>query len=158
MRFLLLLFVIVPLMEIVLLIGIGSEIGALATIAWLIVAAVSGIILIRFQGLATALRAREMLAQGKMPGEALIHGFLSVCAGVLFILPGFISDAIGLLLLIPVLRQALIRRWLRRAKVTESFSGNIYDAQASPDYAPGSRDTDRQALGRTLEGEFKRED
>src|SRR5690606_6609251 len=121
------------LVEITLLIEIGSEIGALVTIAWLILAAALGILLIRFQGIATVMRARELVGQGKAPAAALAHGLLLACAGVLLIVPGFASDALAFLLLIPALRQVIIGYWARKVKTSTSFQGNVYDAQASAD-------------------------
>src|SRR5690606_13938170 len=120
MRFLLLLFIIIPLMEIVLLIQIGGEIGALATVVWLVLAFLIGVNLIRLQGITTLMKVRDMLGRGEAPAQALADGLLLAIAGVLLVIPGFASDFIALLLLIPPLRKLLIQRWLRRVKVTSS--------------------------------------
>lgn len=153
MRFLLLLFVIIPIVEIVLLIQIGGEIGALATIAWLIAAAVIGINLIRLQGIATLIQAREQMAQGKAPAEALANGLLLAFAGVLLIVPGFATDAIAILCLIPALRRLVIGGWLRRMVTrTSSFRGNIYDVE--PEATPTNSNRERlEHKGRVFEGE-----
>lgn len=158
MRFLLLLFVIIPLVEITLLIEIGSQIGVLATIAWLILAAMLGILLIRIQGIATLMRARELVGQGKAPAAALAHGLLLACAGVLLIVPGFASDTLAFLLLIPALRQLIIGFWARKVKTSTSFRGNVYDVRPSADTSSIPQDSIEPSPGRTLEGEFKRED
>jgi UPF0716 protein FxsA len=153
MRFFLLLFIIIPILEIVLLIQIGGEIGALATIAWLIVAAVIGINLIRLQGVATLIQAREQMAQGKAPAEALANGLLLAFAGVLFVVPGFATDAIAILCLIPALRRLIIGGWLRRLNPgAGGFRGNIYDVE--PDIEPANRER-VEHNGQVFEGEVE---
>lgn len=153
MRFLLWLFVIIPVIEIVLLIQIGGQIGALATILWLIAAAAIGVTIIRFQGIATLMRAREMIAQGKAPGAALAHGLILAVAGVLLIIPGFASDAVAFICLIPALRQMLIHRWLRNLRVKTAYRGNIYDVESTR-----SPPAESDKIGRVLEGEYRHED
>lgn len=154
MRIFLLLFIVIPLLEIVLLIQIGSRIGAFATVVWLIAAALIGINLIRLQGVATLTQARQMMGQGNAPAKALANGLLIAIAGVLLIIPGFASDTLALLLIFPPLRSMLIRRWLRRVKAPAAFNGNVYEssrqAEAPPRVAPDA--------GQTIEGEYKRDD
>lgn len=156
MRLFLMLFCIIPLIEIVLFIQIGGEIGALATLVWLALAALVGINLIRLQGMATVLRTREMLARGEAPEQALAEGLLLVVGGVLLIIPGFASDLIALLLIIPPLRKTWVRRWLRKATVTTAFHGNVYDA--SPERPAVTRDEIPSRPGQTIEGEYRRDD
>src|SRR5690606_9975333 len=103
-------------------------IGALATVVWLITAALIGINLVRMQGVATLMQARHMMGQGKAPAEAIANGLLVGIAGVLLVIPGFASDTLALLLILPPLRSLLIRRWLRRVKAPSAFSGNVYES------------------------------
>lgn len=156
-RFFLFLFVLIPVLEIWLLINVGSEIGVLGTIAWLILAAFLGINLIRYQGVATLLNIRQQLSMGQAPAQAVAKGMMLGVAGVLLIIPGFASDFIALLLMVPWVRRWLLSRWLRtvrgKAAYTGAATGKVYDVEApprSPEKAP--------EIGRTLEGEFHRDD
>lgn len=116
---LLVLFIALPLAEIVLLIEIGSRIGTLATLAILVLTAVLGASLAHREGLKVLWRIQEKMAQGIMPDEELIDGVLILAAGIVLLTPGLLTDAAGLLLLVPGSRLAL-KRWLR-----ERFSRRI---------------------------------
>ena len=122
---LLVLFIALPLAEIVLLIEIGSRIGTLATLAILVLTAVLGASLAHREGLKVLWRIREKMAHGIMPDEELIDGGLILAAGIVLLTPGLLTDAAGVLLLVPGSRQAL-KRWLR-----DRFGRRIrvYDAQ-----------------------------
>ena len=109
---LLVLFIALPLAEIVLLIEIGSRIGTLATLAILVLTAVVGASLAHREGLKVLWRIQEKMAQGIMPDEELIDGVLILAAGIVLLTPGLLTDAAGLLLLVPGSRLAL-KRWLR---------------------------------------------
>ena len=109
---LLVLFIALPLAEIVLLIEIGSRIGTLATLAILVLTAVLGASLAHREGLKVLWRIQEKMAQGIMPDEELIDGVLILAAGLVLLTPGLLTDAAGLLLLVPGSRLAL-KRWLR---------------------------------------------
>src|SRR5690606_10264060 len=104
------------------------------------------------------MRARELVGQGKAPAAALAHGLLLACAGVLFIVPGFASDALAFLLLIPALRQLIIGYWARKVKASTSFRGNVYDARPSADTSSTAQGSTEPSPRRNLDGEFKRED
>lgn len=153
MRFFLLLLVALPVLEIWLLIQIGSEIGAVLTIAWLFLAAIVGINLIRYQGVATLMNIQQQLRAGQPPAQAVADGMLLGVAGVLLIIPGFASDFVALLLMIPFVRRVLLARWLRKVKVKTAYQGNVYDVQPEQ---PERREPEQ--IGRTLEGEFERKD
>ena len=121
---LLVLFIALPLAEIVLLIEIGSRIGTLATLAILVLTAVLGASLAHREGLKVLWRIRDKMAQGIMPDEELIDGALILAAGIVLLTPGLLTDAAGLLLLVPGSRQALKRRL--RARLSRRF--RVYDA------------------------------
>jgi UPF0716 protein FxsA len=101
-----------PFVEIALLIVVGRAIGVLATLALLVFAVLAGIALIRLQGFATLLNVRAALARGQPPADALFQGACVVAAGMLLIMPGFLSDlmALGLLSFLPF--RKLLLRWL----------------------------------------------
>ncbi len=111
--FLILLFIALPVLELVLLLRIGSWIGALPTILLVIATGVIGASLARSQGLAVLTRIQHDLAGGRPPVAQLVDGFLIFAAGVLLLTPGVITDAFGILLLLPPAR-ALLRRLLSK--------------------------------------------
>lgn len=100
-----LLFITVPLIELILFVLIGREIGILPTLAIILLTGVLGAALARSQGLRTLAKYREAMAQGRLPAEAVIDGLLILLAGVLLIAPGFFTDIVGILLLAPPLRK-----------------------------------------------------
>lgn len=104
----------VPLLEVYLLIAVGSRIGAGATIAIIVATAVVGAGLLRVQGWSTLARARQRLDAGELPAEELIEGALLAVAAALLLTPGFATDALGALVLLPRLRRALARHVLAR--------------------------------------------
>ncbi len=112
-----------PLVEITAFIAIGSQIGVLATLGLIFASAFLGIILVRVQGFNTIQRIRTELDRGGSPGRDLVHGMMIVVAGILLIIPGFVTDAIGLLLFLPPVRD-LGWRFLRdRIRVTTVQTG-----------------------------------
>ena len=113
----LLLFVGVPLIELYLLIQVGSEIGALSTIALSVFTAILGSLLVRVQGFSVLMRVRTLLDHGETPALEVLDGALLLIAGLMLLLPGFLTDGLGFLLLIPPVRQWLIRRFVRLVPV-----------------------------------------
>lgn len=109
---LLLIFIVVPLVEIGLFIQIGGVIGALPTIGLIILTAVIGVALIRLQGVMTLTRIRDKLNRDEIPATDMVEGLLLLVAAVLLLTPGFFTDAVGFLLLVPALRRPLAVRLL----------------------------------------------
>ncbi len=108
---LVLLFTLLPFVELYLLMKIGSAIGAASTLLIVIVTGVFGAWLARQEGLRALQRVQGELNAGRMPADALVDGLLILVAGIVMLTPGFLTDAAGLFLLIPPTR-ALVRRWL----------------------------------------------
>ena len=141
--------------ELYLIIKVGSAIGALWTVLIVIMTAVIGVQLLRIQGLSTLRRARENLDQGTLPAMEMMEGMLLAVGGILLITPGFITDTLGFLCLVPATRRMIIRYLMSHATiVTHGFShGATYThhqgAGRPRDYEPGPR---------TIEGEFERRD
>ncbi|QHQ36591.1 FxsA family protein [Algicella marina] len=104
-----LLFVAVPIIEIALFIQVGGAIGLLPTLAIVVLTAIVGTLLMRVQGLATLNRLQTSLRSGRNPVDPIAHGALILVAGVLLLTPGFFTDAVGLLLLVPPFRAAVIQ-------------------------------------------------
>ncbi len=137
-------FVGAPLIELYVLIEVGSEIGAVPTIALSVFTAILGGALVRMQGFAVLFRAQTQLANKEVPALELMEGVMLLLVGLALLLPGFITDAIGFLLLIPPLRRWLVIYWLKSR------------GALSP--APGPRPAPETRADRVIEGEFKREE
>ncbi|MCZ4494659.1 MAG: protein FxsA [Baekduia sp.] len=115
---LLFLFVAVPILEIYVIIQVGQAIGALWTIALLIADSIAGGVLMRSQGRAAWRRFQQALAEGRMPAREVLDGVLVIFGGAFLLTPGFCSDIVGALLLLPptraVIRRMLVRRFSMR--------------------------------------------
>ncbi len=141
-QLLLLLFIAIPIIEIYLLIEVGDAIGALPTVGLVLLTAAIGVFLLRMQGLATAMRVRETVERGGLPALEMLEGVVLLICGALLLTPGFFTDAIGFLALIPPLRRALLLKALERMVIVRGGPG----AQAGP------------GGPYTIDGEFHRED
>jgi UPF0716 protein FxsA len=134
----LLLFTVVPLVELALLLEIGRRIGTLPTILLILVTGFVGAVLAKRQGLGVINRIRSEMTAGQMPGAAIVDGAIILVAGALLVTPGVLTDAFGFLCLIPVTRgyiRALLWRMLSRA-VREGRTR--IDVHFGPDYPPDS--------------------
>ena len=106
-------FTLIPVAEIYLLIKVGGQIGIAKTVVIVIATGFAGAYLARMQGLQTMLKVRLSMQQGHLPTEELLDAVLIFIAGVVLLTPGFITDAAGLLLLIPETRYHA-KRFIRR--------------------------------------------
>jgi UPF0716 protein FxsA len=113
-----------PVAEIALLIGIGRHIGVAATVALLLLSGLLGAFLARRQGLGVLRKVRSETAAGRLPAGQLVDGALILFAGVLLILPGVLTDALGFFCLLPGGRT-LLKAWLRRRFEAGLRSGSI---------------------------------
>jgi UPF0716 protein FxsA len=113
MPFLIILFIVVPILELYVIIQVGQAIGIWPTLALLLADALLGSFLLKHQGRGAWLRFNEALAQRRFPGKEVVDGLLIVVGGTLLLAPGFITDIFGLILLIPPTR-AIVRSVLRR--------------------------------------------
>lgn len=110
---LLILFIIAPLAELYVLIRVGDLIGALPTILLAVLTAIIGTFLVRRQGFAVLNRIQEQMRHEEIPALEMLDGALLLLAGLLLLVPGFLTDAIGLALLVPALRHRLIGRYMQ---------------------------------------------
>ena len=148
MRLLPLLFVVflsVPLIEVWLLVKVGSLIGAGWTIFLVVLTAVIGAALVRAQGLSTLARSQELLHRGELPAVELLEGAALLIAGAPLLTPGFLTDTVGFLLLLPPLRRRILEVW-----VLGSLKQRFPPSTASR--------TGESEQRHTLEGEFHRVD
>ena len=134
---LIVLFIVVPIVELAVLIQIGQLIGIWWTIALLVADAVLGSMLARSQGRATWRRFNEALQSGRPPAREVMDGALVLFGGALLLTPGFISDILGLVLLLPPTRAFV------RAVLVRRFAGRMIASMGTP-RAPG-RTQPRQA-------------
>jgi len=110
---LLLLFVLVPAVELALLIELGSRIGTLATLAIIAGTGIAGAFIARRQGLGVLQRLQQETNEGRLPADPLIDGAFLLVAGALLVTPGVLTDVVGFLCLVSRFRR-LVRRGLRR--------------------------------------------
>ncbi len=120
-RYLFLLFLLVPLVEIYFLIQVGKVIGAGWTVFFVVFTAVLGAALLRVQGLSTLNRVQRSLEQGQLPAVDLLEGLMLLVAGTLLLTPGFVTDAIGFVLLVPPLRRQAAHWLIRKGLMGGGF-------------------------------------
>lgn len=134
----------VPVAEIAVFVQVGSRIGVGMTLLLVVASAVIGIWLVRAQGFATATRVQAMIARGESPAMGMLEGLALLAAGVLLVLPGFLTDIAAFVLLIPPFRRGIIRLYLRRLHLDSAV------ARPHPETAQKGR--------APLEGESRRMD
>lgn len=149
MRAFFFLFLLFPVVELAVLIKVGSSIGVLPTVLLVIGTAILGSLLLRVAGVATAWRAREKLARGEMPDQEMLEGLLIAVGGGLLLLPGFISDVFGLLCLLPFTRRLLVGKLRRRAEEQALRQRAFFDDAAA---------RSGQSHPNVIEGEYQRRD
>ena len=120
-----LIFIVLPALEIFFMIKIGSEIGALSTLALIFLTAIFGVFFARVQGIQTLKSGLINLYQNKVPIFELISGASIAFAAVLLIIPGFLTDLIGFLLLIPFTRRALFKVIFKNKTTIDKQKENI---------------------------------
>lgn len=114
-----------PFAEIAVFIAVGEEIGILRTLALMILSAIGGVLLVRHQGLGHLRRLRENIRSGQPPVRDLLHTAMLVFAGICLVVPGFITDVIGLVLLIPPVRSAAARWFMESLPKRRGASGVV---------------------------------
>jgi UPF0716 protein FxsA len=146
---LVIIFIVVPIVELYVIIQVGQAIGVLPTLALLLADALLGSLLLRHQGRGAWRRFNAALAERRFPGREVADGLMIAVGGTLLLTPGFLTDIVGLILLIPPTR-AILRRLLRayvgrrfvmvgvggRATPNDSWSGRPYDFDATAEEVP----------------------
>lgn len=120
-----------PFLEIAGFVVVGQEIGVLYTLALVVAAGILGAILLRVQGFGVMTRVRRELDAGGDPSRELAHGAMILLAGVLLLIPGFITDIVGLLLFLPPVRDAAWRFLRSRVSVSTRGFGGFAGSAAS---------------------------
>lgn len=139
--------VLVPIIEIALFIEVGGFLGLWPTIAIVILTAFLGTVLLRRQGLATLADLQGRLQQGQDPSSTIAHGAMILIAGIVLLTPGFFTDAIGFLLLVPPIRASIIRTIGQRM----TASAHVHFHQTGP----GFHREPPQADNSVIDGDYK---
>jgi UPF0716 protein FxsA len=123
----------IPIIEISLMIKVGQKIGALNTVSIIFLTAIIGIYYARIEGLNTIRSGILNIYQNKTPVYEMISGASIAFAALLLIVPGFITDLVGFIILIPITRKILINFWLNKKIVPKDDSEEIIDAEIIED-------------------------
>lgn len=142
MRYIFLLLVATPIVELWLILKVGSAIGVGSTLLLIFLTAIIGAAMLRRQGFSTLFRARQKMDEGQVPASEMAEGLMLAFAGALMLTPGFVTDAVGFALLLP---------WVRR-KLIENFQGNIVFAASGGKYQGYSTMNEQSEI--IIEGEF----
>jgi UPF0716 protein FxsA len=138
------LFFVLPIAELAVIVQVSDVIGLGNTIGLLILLSVAGAWLVKQEGLGVARRVQDQLQRGEMPGREVIDGFLILLGGALMLTPGFLTDVVGLFLLLPparaVVRAVLARRWFRDRVVTTTYHTVDVPSYEEPSRQPGQLD------------------
>jgi UPF0716 protein FxsA len=124
-KILLLLLIVVPALEIAVILLSWNTFGIALTVLFIILTGILGAALARREGLQAIRKAQLKTSQGQVPGNELLDGVCILIGGVVLLTPGFISDALGFLLLIPATRE-IFKRLLQRIYEKMVYSGNVY--------------------------------
>lgn len=134
------LFLAIPILEIFFLIKVGEVIGAWKTIFLVVLTAVIGAALLRQQGLSTLARLQGNLSQGKIPAQEMVEGVLLAVGGALLMTPGFVTDTIGFLCLIPPTRKLIASNIIKRSAM--SITSGMGGFNQSPFSSTNPNDSD----------------
>jgi UPF0716 protein FxsA len=122
--------------ELFLLLWLADKFGWQIVLAEIFLSGILGVFVTRWQNVKTFRRVQSQLAAGEVPATSILHGMLVLAAGVLLILPGILTDILGLLLLVPLFRKLLglsVAMWFHRRFRTSAFGANNFaDAQQRP--------------------------
>ncbi|SEP88085.1 UPF0716 protein FxsA [Azotobacter beijerinckii] len=154
MRAFLLLFLLFPLLELAVMIKVGSAIGVLPTLLLIVLGVLVGGLVLRVAGVATAWRARERLARGELPEQEVLEGLLIAIGGGLLLLPGFVSDLLAVPCLLPFTRRLLLARLRRRAEEQALRQRAFFDDLA----ARSGQSRPDASRPNVIEGEYERRD
>tara|TARA_S200000501_G_scaffold32742_1_gene27376 strand:- start:1170 stop:1595 length:426 start_codon:yes stop_codon:yes gene_type:complete len=123
----LLLIILVPVIEIYLLIKIGSQIGAITTIFMIFMTAIIGVYYAKYEGLNTLKSGFTQLSKNETPAYEVISGAAIAFAALLLIIPGFATDTLGFLLIFPLSRRFIFNRFAKKFKPSENKKNNFID-------------------------------
>jgi len=155
MRSLFLIFLVVPIVEMLLLFEVSDHIGGLNTVGLVVLTAVIGIQVLKQQGFSTITRAQQRLARGELPGQEILEGMFLAVGGAFLLTPGFITDTAGFIFLIGPSRRLLVKWLIRSGKIavfTSQGGGGMFTGSGS---SVGTGSAGRE--DDVYEGEFQEE-
>jgi UPF0716 protein FxsA len=157
---LLIIFIIIPLIELAVILKVNSFIGIGWTLGLIVITAFVGVKLLRQQGISTLLRANQKMQQGQMPAQELAEAFLLALAGALLLTPGFMTDAFGFMLLVPATRRSLVHKVIAFMTPRMMTSGSF---QSTSSFQEGSLKDVHSSMNQaqdkiTIEGEYTKDD
>ena len=142
MRFVVILFIIIPLTEMMLLFEVADRIGGFATLSLVVLTAVIGVQILKRQGLSTLTRANHRLQSGELPAQEIVEGMMLAGAGALLLTPGFVTDTLGFIFLTGPFRRPIARRIIHSGRMRTFSPGpgagsfRFWSAATSPRYWP----------------------
>lgn len=154
LQILLLVFIAVPVIEIAVLLQVGSLVGGLNTLLLIIATAVIGAVLVKQQGMQNWMTMQQKMARGEMPGIEMAGGLLIFVAGIMLITPGFVTDLIGLAFLLPPSRHAIAKQMLKRMVVRGQTQHTQFHFRQGG--FGRSQNTTRDEHGTVIDGEYSR--
>ena len=143
-----------PLMEIAVFIKVGEVIGVLPTVGLIILAAIIGLTIIRWQGISVLTQTQQSLGQNTVPVEPVVHGVFLFLAGVLLMIPGFLTDIMAFALLVPPIRLAVARYAMGRARGSRRFSVHVSGGSPFDRSRPGRPGQGPNGPGPVIEGQI----
>lgn len=163
MPYALILFIAMPIIEIAVLLRIGSALGWLPTLAIVILTAILGTTMLRHQGLATLNLAKQRMNAGEMPAQQMLEGVILMIGGVLLLTPGFVTDAFGFACLFPYTRRWLAAKIAARSVIGFGGVGPMGSGRRTADgINVGSRanppNSHRKTAGDVIDGDYQRID
>ncbi|MFT6113871.1 MAG: UPF0716 protein FxsA [Oleispira sp.] len=158
---LLIIFIVIPLIELAVILKVNSFIGIGWTLGLIVITAFVGVKLLRQQGISTLLRANQKMQQGQIPAQELAEAFLLALAGALLLTPGFVTDAFGFMLLVPATRRALVHKVIAfitpRMMTGGSFqsTSSFQEGSFKDVHSQNDRSQDKITV---IEGEYTKDD
>ena len=132
MKYFIFIFIFLPLIEIYFFVKIGTEIGPVSTILFTLLTAFIGIATLKYQGLTSFMQARQSMLSTKQPGIEILSNIVLFICGVFLLIPGFFTDLIGIILLVPIFRVFLVKFFIKKA--FSKFNNSPRNKKQNTDY------------------------
>ncbi|QFU21257.1 FxsA family protein [Shewanella eurypsychrophilus] len=144
---LLVIFVLVPVIELNVLISVGESLGSWTTVGLVFFTAIVGVSLVRSQGISTLMQVQQKLSRGEAPGQEIVEGMMLAVAGLLLLIPGFVTDFIGLILLTPFTRIPVAGLLYKRMQVKVAANGGFQAGFGPGGPQAGNNPFDQSSFG-----------
>jgi len=132
MKYFIFIFIFLPLIEIYLFVKIGAQIGPVSTVLFTLLTAFVGIATLKYQGLTSFRQARQSMLTTKEPGIEILSNIVLFICGIFLLIPGFFTDLIGVILLVPIFRVFLVKFFIK--KVFSKFNNSRQKKRQNTDY------------------------